>query len=155
MPEAIDIQKDHNEIDAPEADYLYVETSQLPNSGKGLFTAIDILKDEIIAVFKGEILSDGEAKIRANKNQDNYFINMVDGTVMDSMNTACFAKYANDAKGTPQSSFKNNSKIALDDNSQVCIVATRKIKTGEEVFCGYGKKYWKNQERVLNLRTLA
>jgi len=35
-------------IDADEADYLYVSLSQLPNAGNGLFTAIDIYKDEVI-----------------------------------------------------------------------------------------------------------
>ncbi len=63
---------------------------------------------------------------------------------MDSMHTNCFAKYANDTKGTTDdSSYKNNAKIGLDDNDNVCIIATKKIRSGEEVFCGYGKRYWK------------
>jgi uncharacterized protein len=46
-----------NIIESPESDYLYTKTSQIPDSGNGLFTAIPIYKDEIIAVFKGEILT--------------------------------------------------------------------------------------------------
>ncbi|MBD3863627.1 SET domain-containing protein-lysine N-methyltransferase [Olleya marilimosa] len=134
----------NNTIEASEADYLYVKTSQIPKAGHGLFTAIDIYKHEIIALFKGEIIDATEAKHRAQQKQDRYFINLLDGSIMDSMHTNCFAKYANDTKGTTDNSpYKNNAKIGLDDNDNVCIIATKKIRSGEEVFCGYGKRYWK------------
>ena len=138
-----ELKNNSNQIDASERDYLYISLSQIPASGNGLFTAIKIYKDEIIAVFKGEILTDAQATLRAKKNNDNYFINMLDGSIMDSMKVKCFAKYANDAKGTSSSGFKNNAKITLDDYQNVCLIATRDIKIGEEIFCGYGKKYWK------------
>ena len=102
-----------NHINASESDYLYIATSQLPNAGNGLFTAIDIYKDEIITLFKGEILSNKESEMRVKLNEDRYFINMLDGTIMDSMHTDCFAKYANDSEGISTTSFKNNSKIKL------------------------------------------
>ncbi len=133
----------NNKIDAPESDYLYKSQSQIPNSGTGLFTAIDIFKDETIAVFKGEILTDLEAKTRAEAGNDNYFINLLDGSIMDSKNTVCFAKYANDAEGVITSNFKNNAQITLDANDNVCIEAIRDIEANEELFCSYGKSYWK------------
>ena len=129
-------------IETPESDYLYIEVSTLQNAGKGLFTAVDIYKHEIIAIFKGEILSELEAEIRVTNNLDQYFINMIDGTIMDSLNVDCFAKYANDAKAFRKSVFKNNAKITLDDYDNVCIIATKNIKSGKEIFCSYGKKYW-------------
>lgn len=134
---------DQNTIQAEESDYLYVTTSQLPNSGNGLFTAIALYKDEIIAQFKGKILSDKEATIRMNNAQDKYFMNLLNGKILDCMHTDCFAKYANDAEGFSKSDFKNNAKITLDDNNNVCLIAIKKIKSGEEIFCDYGKKYWK------------
>ncbi|WP_298136908.1 SET domain-containing protein-lysine N-methyltransferase [Flavobacterium sp.] len=138
---------DCNTIDAKEVDYLYIQTSQLPNSGKGLFTAIAIYKDEIVSVFKGEILSDCEAANRVQNNDDQYFMNLLNGSILDCKNTDCFAKYANDANGFSipklRNSFKNNTKITLDENGNVCLIATRKIKSGEEIFCDYGKRYWK------------
>lgn len=130
-------------IDAPESDYLYVAPSQLPGSGNGLYTATAIYKDEIIAVFKGEILTDRQAALRIKKGEDKYFIMMPDGSILDSMKTKCFAKYANDAEGFSKSAFRNSGKIALDEEENVCIIATRNIKKSEEIFCGYGKKYWK------------
>ena len=133
----------NNTIESAESDYLYKALSQLPNSGNGLFTAINIYKDETISIFKGKILTDSQAKKTVLNGKDQYFINMLDGTIMDSMNTPCFAKYANDVNGTFESQFKNNAKIGLDEENNVCIIAIRKIVSGEEIFCSYGKKYWK------------
>ena len=137
---------DSNTIDAQESDYLYVQTSQLSNSGKGLFTAIAIYKEEIISIFKGEILSDIEAELRVKNNTNQYFMNLHNGSILDCRNTDCFAKYANDASGFSKSNFKNNAKITLDENNNVCLMAIRKIKSGEEIFCDYGKKYWKKHK---------
>ena len=132
-----------NKIEALEEDYLYIKTSQIVNAGNGLFTAIKIYKEEVIAIFKGEIIPDAEAKLRASNGNDKYFINMLDGSIMDSMPTDCFAKYANDAEVFTSSKYKNNSKIALDEENNVCIIATKNIKSEDEIFCSYGKKYWK------------
>ncbi|MCD6018809.1 MAG: hypothetical protein K0S53_1930 [Bacteroidetes bacterium] len=130
-------------IDAKESDYLYLKSSGILNSGKGLFTSIPIYRNEVISLFKGEILSNKEAAFRAKLNLDGYFINMLNGSIMDSMQVKCFAKYANDSEGLNATNFKNNSKITLDENNNVCLVATRNIKSREEIFCGYGKAYWK------------
>ena len=132
-----------NSIEAPEEDYLYVKLSQIKNTGNGLYTAIDLYKNEIIALFKGEILTKKEAEVRAQQKNDRYFIILLNGSIMDSMHTDCFAKYANDAKGSINSNFKNNAEITLDEDNNVCIKATKKIKSSEEIFCSYGKRYWK------------
>ena len=133
-------------IEAPESDYLYIQDSQITNAGKGLFTAIDIYPNEIISIFKGEILTDSEAQKKVSEGNDRYFINMLDGYILDSMNVDCFAKYANDAEAFSKLEFKNNSKITLDDDDNVCIVATKKIKSQQEIFCSYGVKYWKKHK---------
>lgn len=137
------LMTDDNFINAEESDYLYIKESQLLNSGNGLFTAIEIFKEEIISVFKGEILSDDEAEIRAKSGNDAYFMNLFNGKILDCKNTDGFAKYANDASGFTKSDFKNNAKITLDETGNVCLSALKKIKTGEEIFCDYGKRYWK------------
>ena len=129
-------------IDAKEADYLYLKTSKIIGAGRGLFSSIPIYENEVISIFKGEILSKAEAAKRAKNKMDGYFINMLDGSIMDSKNVKCFAKYANDAEGNSKRIYRNNSKITLNENSNVCLVATKDIKAGEEIFCSYGKKYW-------------
>lgn len=135
-----------HKIDAKETDYLYIKESQIDQSGNGLFTAIAIYKDEVISIFKGKVLTDMEAEHRAARGKDAYFIQLPDGTIMDSMTVMCFAKYANDAKGFTKTIHKNNSKISFDEDGKVCVVATKKIAVGEEIFCGYGKGYWKNKK---------
>ena len=131
---------------AAEADYLYIQASQIANAGNGLFTAIPIFKNEIISIFKGEILTQKEAQSRIDNLQDGYFINMLNGKIMDSRLIDCFAKYANDADGNRhpanQFLFKNNAIITLSDKQEICIVATKKIKAGDEIFCSYGLGYW-------------
>ncbi|NHN24761.1 SET domain-containing protein [Flavobacterium jejuense] len=140
-----------NTIEVLESDYLYVQTSQLPNAGNGLFTAITIYKDEIISYFDGEILTDSEIEKRKAANQDQYFINRVEGGILDSMHTDCFAKYANDAKGIATTKFKNNAIISLDENKKICIIATKKIKQGEEIFCSYGTPYWSKHKKIIDI----
>ena len=132
-----------NTIDAKEEDYLYIQKSQIENSGNGLFTAIKIYKEEIISIFKGKIITNTEADSIVKLNEDKYFINLLDGTILDSNTVDCFAKYANDSNGFIKSKYKNNSKITLDESNNVCLVATKNIKSNEEIFCSYGKRYWK------------
>ncbi|MEO8147428.1 MAG: SET domain-containing protein [Bacteroidia bacterium] len=144
------IYSSFDRIDARESDYLYIAHSQVPNTGKGLYTVIPIWKGEIISFFKGELLSRREANKRAKKGHNKYFINMPDGSTMDSMHVKCFARYANDAEGFVKNKFKTNSVITLDDNDKVCLVAKKYIKAGEEIFCRYGKKYWMQFEKEIN-----
>jgi hypothetical protein len=129
-------------IDALEEDYLYTDISQIENAGMGLYTAIKIYKNEVIAVFEGEIINAVEQRKRIKENNRSYFVVLVNGKKMDSMHSACFAKYANDAKGISKSSFNNNSFISLDEKDRPCILASRIIKIGEEIFCNYGDNYW-------------
>ena len=136
---------DHEDyIEAEESEYLYVAKSQIKGAGKGLFTAVDLYRDEFVSEYKGEVISEDEAESRAEKNKDKYFISMLDGTILDSHNVDCFAKYANDANGMVKTGFRNNTQIAEDPEGNVCLVVTKKIiKAGEEIFCSYGKEYWK------------
>jgi SET domain-containing protein len=135
--------EDDNAIEASEADYLYIQASALSGAGQGLFTAISIYREEVICIYTGEILSEHQIALRVKKNQDKYFILMLDGSILDSMKTNCFAKYANDAQAYASSGLKNNAKITINEAGEVCLTATRNIKVGEEIYCDYGRKYWK------------
>ncbi|MCB0759096.1 MAG: SET domain-containing protein [Flavobacteriales bacterium] len=133
---------DPDGIPLQEEEYLYTAPSGLPDAGLGLFTAIPLYKDEVIAIFHGERLAAKEASDRAAHGLDRYFMELPDGTTLDAMSVQGFAKYANDAKGSASTSLRNNARIALDGRGQVCLRATRRIGGGEEVLCGYGKRYW-------------
>ncbi len=141
-------------IEAEESDYLYTERSQITGSGTGLFTAITIYKDEIIATFAGEKLSKAQVIIRTKMGVDDYFINLPGGGTLDSMHVDCFAKFANDPSGVISSAYKSNASIVMDEEGRVCIIAKRKINPGEEVFCGYGKNYWIHFRKKLDAMVL-
>jgi uncharacterized protein len=135
-------------IEAEESDYLYVKESQIGGAGLGLHTAIVIHKDEIIATYGGELLGNKEAARRSHCNLDQYFISISSVKTLDSRLSQCYARYANDALGNPNSGLKNNAVIRLSENKKVCLVASRKIKIGEEIFCSYGKAYWSHHRLV-------
>ena len=135
-------------MNTPESDYLYLQPSNIPNAGTGLFTAIKIYKDEVVSIYKGEIITNKEAHARAAAGNDQYFIDISPARILDSKPVEGFAKYANDAKGREGKDFKNNTKIAFKNRRQVCLIATRNIKAEEEILCSYGKEYWKKHGAV-------
>lgn len=132
-------------IHAPEADYLYVQASAISGAGKGLYTAIPIHRGEVIARYHGERLMATEAKERAARGADDYFVMLMNGSTLDGMHAECFAKYANDVEGPGTSQLRNNAVITLDDKGHPCVIATRTIKAGGEVYVGYGKEYWEKR----------
>lgn len=132
-PDLIQLKEEH---------YLYTALSGLPGAGFGLFTAIPLYKDEVIAIFHGNRLSAEAARDRAAKGLDRYFMKLPGGTTLDTMGINGFAKFANDALGCAGGSLRNNARITLEDGGQVCLRAVRFIRIGEEVLCGYGKGYW-------------
>ncbi len=135
-------------ISAPEADYLFIQASRIPMAGNGLFTAITIYKEEIIAKFVGEVIDLKEAQKRKAEGKDDYFMNLHDGNTLDCMHTDCFAKYANDVAGTR---LKINAFIGMDEHNQVCLIANKTITAGSEIYCSYGKKYWKQRKHYLDV----
>ena len=125
---------------------LYVDSSTIPNSGKGLFAKRDFKKGEFICKFTGEIIDSDELYKRdIGGPRSHYFIDMGNKT-LDVYKSKGLARYANDAEGlTKIKGKKNNSSIYMDDDEKyVYIAATKNIKAGEEIFVSYGKDYWKN-----------
>ncbi len=133
------ILKSEHAVSAPESDYLYIESSTIAGAGQGLFTAITLFKDEIIAVFLGEVINKSTFTQRSKQGADSYFMNLPDGNTLDCGQTDCFAKYANDVVGTKH---KINAFIGMDEYGNVCLIAAKKINPGSEIYCSYGKAYW-------------
>ena len=148
---------DPDGIPLAEEDYLCAALSGLPDAGQGLFTAITLYADEVIALFHGERFSAKAAGTRAAQGLDRYFTELPHGTTLDAMDVDGFAKFANDAKGGAGTALRNNAMITLDDDDRVCLRATRRIQAGKEVLCGYGKRYWQRHGagRLFSLRVSA
>ncbi len=133
-------------------DYLLISDSTIPACGKGLFTLKRIKKGEKICQFGGRLIGNKEfSKIlkaieKGNYNLEsaNYYISLSSGLILDSYESDCYARYANDAEGfTKIDGFKNNA-IIIEGEDQVSayLQAKNDIPKGSEIFTAYGKSYW-------------
>lgn len=136
-----------------EEDFLLISESTIPNGGKGLFTLKDIKKGERICQFGGKLIGNKDfsqilkelKKGNYNLEAANYYISLSSGLLLDSYESNCFARYANDAEGFNKiEGLRNNARIVEgDDKISAYLEATEDIPEGSEIFTGYGAAYWK------------
>ena len=131
-----------------EKDELYVAQSQIPYTGKGLFTRKDIGKGTLIIEYTGEITTWDDVKHDAD-NAYIYFVN--EDYVINAKNDPdAIARYANDARGLTRIKDVHNNRKFVKVEGKIFIKASKLIKAGEEIFVDYGKDYWdtvkKNKE---------
>lgn len=122
---------------------LIVKTSQLPKSGKGLFTTKPIKKGSKVIEYRGEIINWKEYEKRVERDEDGYLFFVNKNYCIDAFHTPQYkARYANDAEGLSQvKKYKNNCSYETEGN-KCYIVAQRDIRAGEEIFVSYTKEYW-------------
>ena len=120
---------------------LYVQRSQLPNSGKGLFTSKFIKKGTRIVEYKGELKTWKEVK--NDDGENGYIFYISNKVVIDALpSTNTLGRYANDAKGLIRiKGLKNNCEYVVDGN-KCFIEAAKDLYPDDEIFVGYGKEYW-------------
>ena len=122
---------------------LTVKTSQLPNSGKGLFTTTAIKKGTKIVEYLGEIIDWKEYEQRVERDEDGYLFFVNKKHCIDAWNTPEHkARYANDAAGLGRVKGLRNNSVYKTEGNRCWIVNTRDIKAGEEIFVSYTKEYW-------------
>lgn len=122
---------------------LIVKTSQLPNSGQGLFTDKPIKKGKKIIEYKGEIIDWKEYEKRVKEDKDGYLFYINKKRCIDAWSTPQHkARYANDAEGLSRvKGLKNNASYEIFGD-KCFIVSERDIAPGEEIFVSYSKEYW-------------
>lgn len=122
---------------------LLVKTSQLPNSGKGLFTTTNIKKGTRVIEYLGEIIDWKEYERRVERDEDGYLFFINKKNCIDAWNTPQYkARFANDAAGLGRvKGLKNNCVYETEEN-RCYILSTRDILAGEEIFVSYTKEYW-------------
>lgn len=119
---------------------LVIKESQIPGSGKGLFTNVAITKGTRIVEYKGRIKTWKEVK----DDYDNFYIFFVNKNHIIDANgyKKSFARYLNDAQGLKRIKGLVNNTEFLRDGLKVYITAKKNIQAGEELFVSYGKEYW-------------
>jgi uncharacterized protein len=122
---------------------LIVKTSQIPNSGKGLFTTTPIKKGSKVIEYLGEIIDWKEYEKRVERDEDGYLFFINKKLCIDAYNTKQHkARFANDAAGlTRVKGLKNNCEYQIE-GKQCFIISKRDLQPGEEIFVSYTKEYW-------------
>lgn len=121
--------------------HLVVKKSTLPNSGKGLFTKIEIKKGTRIVEYKGKRTI--WSKVKDDDGKNGYIFYITRNCVIDAWPTTQYlGRYANDARGYVKiKGITNNSEYVVD-KKRCFIEATKNIPAGSEIFVGYGAEYW-------------
>ncbi|MCH5599538.1 SET domain-containing protein [Niabella ginsengisoli] len=133
------------------AKHLKVKASTIPQSGKGLFIAVDVPKGSVITEYIGRRATWAEVEDDA----DNPYIYYIDDeNVIDaSKDLKSLGRYANDAAGlTRVRGLKNNAEYHEEDN-RVFIKAKANIPAGSEIFVSYGRDYWRQVRDNIKLDT--
>ena len=125
----------------PSSKRLFVKASTLPDAGKGLFTKVDIAKNEIITEYEGELVTWKDVE----DDVDNaYIFHITDDAVIDARNNKkTFGRYANDAAGLRRIKGIRNNAEYVEEGTRVFLRAKQNIPAGSEVFVSYGPLYWK------------
>jgi SET domain-containing protein len=127
--------------------WLKVKKSQIPNSGKGLFTTVDIKKGDRIVEYKGRLYKWKDIKYQDHTN--GYLLYMTSQAVIDARKSKTFGRYANDAAGLSRvEGLKNNAEY-LYKGKRCYIESKRTINAGEEIFVAYGRAYWSDRRKEL------
>jgi uncharacterized protein len=134
--------------------YLFINKSQLPNAGKGLFTEREINKGTRIVEYKGKLRKWKDVKHQDGYNS--YLMYITRNAVIDAKPlTKTLGRYANDARGiTKIKDLKNNCQYVSEGN-KCYIESTRAIKKGEEILVAYGKEFWQLQKKLQSFKTNA
>lgn len=121
--------------------FLYVKRSQLPDSGKGLFTKVPITKGTRIVEYKGKLQKWKDVKHLDGIN--GYLMYITRNAVIDALPAKhTLGRYANDAKGLSKVQGLLNNAEYVSEGNRCYIEATRAIKRREEILVDYGKEYW-------------
>ena len=126
---------------------LEIKKSNLPGTGKGLFTKIDIQKGTRIVEYKGRLHR--WVDIKHEDGHNGYLLYIHSNAVINAQGTLkLIGRYANDANGHVHvAGFRNNSEY-VTVGTRCFITATKNIKKGEEIFVRYGKEYWELVKKI-------
>ncbi len=128
--------------------FLTVRKSQLPKSGKGLFTKVQIRRGVRIVEYKGRTQPWREVKDEDGHNGYLMYINR--NTVINALPAVkTLGRYANDACGLSRIKGLRNNAEYVSEGKRCFIEATRTIEPGEEILVGYGRAYWTLIKKIL------
>jgi SET domain-containing protein len=130
---------------------LFVKTSKIPNSGKGLFTKKLIPKGTRIVEYKGKVSAWKDVKDEDGRN--GYIFYVTRNHVIDALPVkSALARYANDARGLSKIKGITNNCDYITDGLKAYIESKKDIPAGSEILVDYGKDYWKVIRENIKIR---
>lgn len=125
---------------------LIVKHSQLPGSGMGLFTGVEIQKGGVVVEYAGRRRK--WSKIRHLDGINKYLLTLNRTIAIDARpNSSGLGRYANDAAGPQKVRGLSNNSEYVTRGGRVFIEALRRIRNGEEILVAYGEDFWKLAEK--------
>ena len=120
---------------------LLVKKSTISGAGKGLFTKKFIPKGSRITEYKGKISTWKDVDHHDGLNAYIYYVNRY-YVIDSSKHVKNFARYANDAKGSPNGVKLSNNCKFVNEGCRVFLESKKDISPNAELLVGYGKEYW-------------
>lgn len=141
-----------------------VKKSTIPEAGNGLFADRIFFKGNIITEFDGEIIDREEARKREIECQASHIIGLDYDTKLDGKFEPKYGKGGGSFANDPMDSQSVNTKKVTIDKvlikgcqrsghktlTRKFLVATKLIKSGDEIFVNYGSDYWKRNLGQVN-----
>ena len=128
-----------------EKELIEMKPSRIPGAGTGVFAKKDIPINTELGLYRGEYLTDKEFEEKfADAGLGTYVLTLDDPNeegrnfYVDGLKKGNWTSRINSPKGT-----LNKVNIVFYTDGRV--VAKRNIKAGDELFVGYGPKYWNNR----------
>jgi len=128
-----------------ERELIEMRPSSVPGAGTGVFTKNDILANTDLGYYRGEHLTNEEFNKKfSDSGLGTYVLTLNDPSdsntkfYVDGLKKGNWTSRINSPKGT-----MNKANIVFYTDGRV--VSKRNIKAGEELFVGYGPKYWNNR----------
>jgi SET domain-containing protein len=128
-----------------EKELIEMKPSSIPGGGTGVFAKKDIASNTDLGFYRGEHLTDTEFEKKfSDAGLGTYVLTLDEPSdsnkkfYVDGLKKGNWTSRINSPKGTA-----NKANIVFYTDGRV--VSKRNIKAGEELFVGYGPKYWNNR----------
>lgn len=128
-----------------EANLVEIRKSQIPKSGKGVFAKDDIPANRLLGYYRGEALNLDEFNARHEKNGVGIYVLTLPNESFPDKNMYVDGEQKGNwtsRMNSPRGTDKKANVIFYSDGT---VVSKRNIKKGEELFVGYGPRYWNSK----------
>jgi uncharacterized protein len=130
--------------------YLEIKKSTIPHSGNGVFAisskgnnSIVFKPDQFICMYNGEIIDKEELIRRYGETTAPYAVQLNKGKIEDASLERGIGSMFNH-----QPISKCNARLSISKDNRVKIIATKRIKSGQEIFINYGREYRFEEDNV-------